>query len=145
MKDNEYRAWYEGSYWQIQEINFAGEVVTLYSKKEHSTETVSIDKVVFEQFTGKHDAKKWEYITEQERERWTQSGNMPSEWRGRKIFTGDIVKTRNGENAEVKYQAPSFGLDYHEQNVIGISMYNDSFWSELLVIGNVHENPELLK
>jgi len=42
------------------------------------------------QFTGLHDSTKWEDLTEHEREQWTRQGNMPSRWKGKEIYEGDI-------------------------------------------------------
>jgi hypothetical protein len=43
------------------------------------------------QYTGLKDNTKWKDLTEEERTKWTQDGNMPSEWNGKEIYEGDIV------------------------------------------------------
>lgn len=64
---------------------------------------------------------------------------------GKEIYEGDILKTDSG-NKQVIYNAPSFDLedydngDYYE----GQNPYCHN-WNEFEIIGNIYENPELLK
>lgn len=43
------------------------------------------------QFTGLYDATKWQDLTEEQRDKWTLDGNMPSEWKGYKLFSDDVI------------------------------------------------------
>jgi hypothetical protein len=51
-----------------------------------------IGRVTIMQFIGLHDGTTWADLTEAERERWTLDGNMPSEWKGRCIYEGDVFQ-----------------------------------------------------
>lgn len=64
---------------------------------------------------------------------------------GKRIFEGDIVKDDSisllGDVVFSTVGIPSFGInDVHD----GLQ-YHDSFWHELEIIGNIHDNPELLE
>ena len=43
------------------------------------------------QFTGLYDATKWQDLTEEQRDKWTLDGNMPSEWKGYRLFSDDLI------------------------------------------------------
>ena len=62
---------------------------------------------------------------------------------GKKIFEGDIVKTYNNEKCIVKYNYNQFGLSVVDKSKpygwVDFIVYN------LEVIGNIWDNPELLK
>jgi uncharacterized phage protein (TIGR01671 family) len=59
---------------------------------------------------------------------------------GKQIYEGDIVLV-NGEHYEVYYRRDGFGL-ISVSNLTGCSIPPLSF---MYVIGNIHENPELLE
>ena len=65
----------------------------------------------------------------------------------RKIFEGDIVKrVLDGERAVIswlKYSA-CFGLSF-DGWCCGFDNYDDNLPSDFEVIGNIHDNPEILK
>ena len=56
-----------------------------------------------EQFTGLYDSTKWGDLTKMERKQWVLDGNLPSEWKGRLIFEGDILRDNKGEDGIVAY------------------------------------------
>mgnify|MGYP001575772868 CR=1 FL=1 len=59
---------------------------------------------------------------------------------GKEIYEGDILKY-DGETRVVIYEAPSFELQLKETRAFAWDN-----WAEFgEVIGNIHENPELLK
>ena len=43
------------------------------------------------QFTGLYDATKWQELTDDQRDKWTLNGNTPSEWKGWKLFSDDLI------------------------------------------------------
>lgn len=61
---------------------------------------------------------------------------------GSKVFENDIVKTNKGINY-IDFQ--DFGFTTHDDNPLINYMFSDRVDSEFEVIGNVHENPELLE
>lgn len=103
---------------------------------EGTTHTFGLNDVVLLQFTGLHDNTKWKELSEEERSEWTRSGHMPSEWKGREIYEGDI--DGSDEPMYVTFEDGSFGLNDFK--------YFDPFinWNQLEIIGNVYENPELI-
>lgn len=67
--------------------------------------------------------------------------------KGKKIFEGDIVeRVSDGEQAVIswlKYSA-CFGLSF-DGWCCGFDNYDDNLPSDFKVIGNIHDNPELLE
>ncbi len=94
------------------------------------------------QFTGIHDSTTWKELTEQERKDWTMKGHMPSEWIGKKIYEGDVVKW------EIK-RISSYLVGYvrfreSEWQAKGLSVANLNLFRGLCeLIGNIHDNPEM--
>lgn len=71
--------------------------------------------------------------------------------KGKEIYEGDIVKYHRGFESEkeireltshIKFQDAAFGFDMKGFNDMFMSLENDSY---IEVIGNIFENPELLK
>ena len=104
------------------------------------------------QFTGLHDGTTWEELDEQERKHWVMEGNMPSEWKGKKIYEGDIIK-HNNTHFVVEFSANHLGficIDRKHKTRGGFANWRDGNWmknvsSYIQVIGAIHNNPELLK
>ena len=104
-----------------------------------------IDPATVGQWTGLYDSTKWEDLTPQEQEDFADSFederhcNPQEHWRGRLIFEGDVLQS-NGMNfnSTVKYNnlTGSFCAFY--------SSLHDSE-ERYEVIGNAHDNPELLE
>ena len=64
---------------------------------------------------------------------------------GREIYEGDILNDGGRLNNEVIYEAPCFdlnGYDNGDYYVGGCPNFHD--WDSMIVLGNIHENPELL-
>ena len=65
---------------------------------------------------------------------------------GRKIFEGDIVKCSDGENYQVVFEQRNnsayFGLATTENDTW---VFEDIITSNLAIVGNIYDNPELLK
>lgn len=47
------------------------------------------------QFTGLYDATAWQDLTDDQRDSWTLDGNDPSEWKGWKLFSDDLIADDN--------------------------------------------------
>ena len=110
------------------------------------------DTAVLEQFTGLHDATKWEDLTDAERDEWIKSGHTKEDWNGKRIFEGDIVK-HNNTHFVVEFSANHLGficIDKKHKTRGGFANWRDGNWmknvsSYLQIIGNIHDNPELLE
>ena len=64
---------------------------------------------------------------------------------GKKIFEGDIV-LRHDKKAEVRYQPSEFVLVFPDNPYPQCGLLDTSYLNENKeVIGNIHDNPELLK
>lgn len=139
MREIKFRAWDEDHFvfmdegpteyqWIFDENGFSIEYFDADQCKIVSGELcefagwVPCRNAIFEQFTGLRDCKRTEEYPE-----------------GQKIFEGDIIKYITFDCiATVVYSAPHFGgLD--EDGLHAIGGY------EVEVIGNIHENPKLLK
>jgi len=114
------------------------------------------DEYVLEQFTGLHDATKWEDLTDAERDEWIKAGHKKEDWKGRRIFDGDIV----GFTAENELWEPQYyeGTVYFCDGTFWVDCGKDSDDCDVLfsighaklcdeslqIIGNIHNNPEEL-
>ena len=114
------------------------------------------DEYILEQFTGLHDSTTWKELTEQERKDWTMKGHMPSEWRGKKIFEGDIVVLSDdtvlpGYRYAISFHDGAFCVGLHDGELFGdfcsirdgmaqARKYDKEF--SICVIGNIHDQKE---
>lgn len=110
------------------------------------------------EWTGLNDATRWEELTEDERTEWVRAGNMPGDWKGKPIYEGEIIKGGIQKNPivnVVKFN-PAYGCPMrfrpdHEwgDNDRGAGEFLDrqtiSSNIGFKTIGNIYENPELLK
>lgn len=60
---------------------------------------------------------------------------------GKEIYEGDIIRTPRGDWGVIVYNAPFFEVTVSEDQS---SMYSREWFNDVEVIGNIHENPELL-
>ena len=108
------------------------------------------------QFTGLYDGTTWEELDEQERKDWVIAGNIPSEWRGRKVYEGDIYTAFGSQKYEIRFISGSFcggllGGDDSIFSPLGWESLEDDedlyvsidFFKFIQVIGTIHDNPEL--
>lgn len=137
-KDN--GEWVEGCYICDPDLDYHYISGYDYYSSENGWERESycyeVDPETVGQWTGMYDNTKWEDLTEKEREEFTRNGNFPSEWNGKKIFEGDVVEI-DGKHYEVKYMLGQF--------FVGINMPIAYKRFDCEVIGNIHDNPELLQ
>ena len=71
---------------------------------------------------------------------------------GKEIYEGDIVRYKNKDEsgtAKIEYLPGSFIFNWKDQNTLHPSIIDSAFYfgcsSELDVIGNIHEYPELME
>lgn len=102
------------------------------------------DGIILEQYTGLKDATKWKELTEQERESWINSGKMPSDWDGKKIFEGDIVKFSDGKTYLIVFMWGEFALKIKTKYTYD-TLAIKNHYAVCKVIGNKHQNLELLE
>ncbi len=120
------------------------------------------------QFVGLHDSTKWDELTEDERSAWTRH-SMPSEWKGKEIFEGDILKVphevyRLGREVGWEGKEDGFELVYWDderasfmskdlsrlkegwplEHITGRYLWPLKIAEKSKIIGNKFQNPELL-
>ena len=134
MREIKFRAWLKETKEMIPvyQIDFNNGIIN--SESAWRTES----EYILEQFTGLHDSTTWEELTEQERKDWTGKGNFPSEWKGREIYEGDVVKW---EDKRIdSYLAGQICFNESQWQVEGLSVANlNLFRGRGVVIGNIHE------
>ena len=123
------------------------------------------------QYTGLKDNTKWEDLTEEERKKWVEAGNLPSQWNGKEIYEGDIVRgeidiyddsnkyvavVEFGEfevDASADEYTPIHCVGWHYRIIESPRLYkladpyphDIEFPGDVEVIGNIYETPELLE
>ncbi len=116
--------------------------ISIYKNSGVFVEEEVIPKTVG-QFTGAYDSSKWDdkELTAEEMEQYINSGGKPSEWKGRKIFEGDMIL---GEHKTV------YKVCWSESNLgyMGISSDGDDWGAytlrldnstkQKIVIGTIH-------
>lgn len=114
---------YPRGIYEVMDINFASEIVTLWSEKEQTSFEVSFRKVELLQYTGHKDKN------------------------GKEIYDGYIVKGNFiKDNSEVIGKVAYFDKDTaFICHLLGGDYAILVSLEHLEVIGNIYENPELLQ
>ena len=106
---------------------------------------VKIPQVIPEtigQFTGEYDTTKWEELSEAEQQEWFKGDNgLKDKWKGKRIFEGDITKAQNGH---IGYIVFKYGRFIKKCKCHPMAVGSDAYGENEKVIGNIHDNPELI-
>jgi hypothetical protein len=144
-----------------------------YVENECKIVGYKIDKNTICQFTGRYDRTKWESLSEQEKQdfynkncsedgrsiKYQSIDDVKHLWKGRKIWENDICnycedEIEHTDNCIIRFGDYSFNGDKNIGFFTEWLKFNDifrediGFWveeRELEVIGNIFDNPELLK
>lgn len=124
----------------------------------HISRRVVIEETVG-QFTGLYDSTKWESLLESDKKEWLKN-HVADEWKGRRIFEGDILDLTPYMITDVgvvkfgEFKDLDMGNDYpcghvgFYVDVVNQRIYARKdilfFASECKVVGNIHDNPELM-
>ena len=139
MREIKFRAWLKETKEMIpvDQIDFNTSIINSESAWRMGSE------YILEQFTGLHDATKWEDLTDAERDEWVKAGHTKEDWKGRRIFEGDVVlveKFRKGVIRCLEKEA-LFAVDFSSH----LLRLCDTTSDYIEIIGNIHDNEELLE
>ena len=93
------------------------------------------------QSTELYDATQFHDLTLEDQESWFASGKAKEDWKGIEIFSGDILKSPGMSKPEIIEMDNDMQMWTFQRNQ-DESIYEKD---KLLVIGNIHKNPELLE
>lgn len=151
--------WVYGYYCEVEMFNHAGIEHFIIEYSCDGVQYIVIPETVG-QFTGLYDSTKWEALSESEQKEWLEN-HTADEWKGRKIFEGDVLDLTHYLIMDVgvvkfgEYKDLDMGNDYpcgHVGFYVDVEKQRNSVRKDILfsapkckVIGNIHDNPELMK
>lgn len=101
--------------------------------------------VILEQYIGLNDGTMWEQLTGVQRAHYTEIGVTKEVWKGLLIYEGDIVEIYKGLGRLIKcsvvWSKTTCRFYFSSGEIATIYSRHSSY----RVIGNIHENPELIK
>ncbi len=103
-------------------------------------DAVEVDPVSLGQFTGLHDATKWDELTPAEKLESIRNGVKEKDWKGREVYEGDILRGKwNASYPDVSgpvlFQNGAFKARIELLGSTGIA----SDFSKFRVIGTIHD------
>ena len=145
MREIKFRAKIKGRKKLIYDFCLTNNGTVFQLRKNGKTELLDIEELT--QYTGLKDNTKWEQLTPDEQEGWLSSGKTKEEWNGKKVYEGDIIKFQTIKGVVEYTNACAFEVmrkvnDLYDNTTIEEGEPLSSYYE---VIGNIHENPELLK
>jgi hypothetical protein len=167
MREIIFRSWVNDHYENSVPVNKNGKYSKCVSTGFALQYDPSYKEFDVEQYTGLLDGTKWEKLTDAERSAWLASGKTKAEWNGKMIFEGDVVKIKDTSrilgkkytcNSKVEiiqghpYVWPHPVVDGKQIRFGAMLLMHGSpkyareytvATDEVIVICNIHENPEL--
>lgn len=102
-----------------------------------------IEDYIIQQWTGEYDTTTWEELSDEERERREERGEKKEDWKGRRIYEGDIVEYTDMDckNIRLSGEIRFLNCRFSCNTLIG----DRAFFADPKILGNICENPELRK
>lgn len=133
--------WVYGYY--VKDIH--GHIIFGEPKEDTPIEVNRVDPKTVGQYTGMKDNTIWSNLTMKEKDKW-QKNNGINSWKGEEIYEGDITieKCEDYEFIrKVVWYEDRFVFESIKKTTMRVGIATQ--YTEVEVIGNIHENPELLK
>lgn len=116
--------------------------------------TYCVEPETVGQFTGLYDSTKWSSLTEAEQTEWLKE-HTKSEWKGRKIFEGDIHErivrgksylfvVKHGKYYDSEAADKRYGWYFQNTKTNDCNSFYGDEKDYANIIGNINDNPELL-
>jgi hypothetical protein len=146
-----FRAWHDD--WKMSKVFGIGDFTRWPPEDPESDDNDRIDTSyvaasIIMQYTGLTDCTTWEELTEEERMNWTRSGKLPSEWKGKRLFEGDIALRNNDCSGlslvVIKYDARK-GFDLPSSDHYSDGRVSFDVAIKYRKVGNIFENPQIIK